>query len=162
MSRNIVYIRIKSSVLSVRNVTEGISFEDMPLIALSKTNKKSLQIGKVAESFSNNSDAIVANGFDAPRSIIGNFEAAEKTLQHFLKQVEPRKSWWQFLPFVPVIVIQPLEKIEDGLTQVEARALEDLCYRARAANVYVWTRRILTDTEVIQLKFPEEGKLYKR
>ncbi|MBC7795555.1 MAG: rod shape-determining protein [Pyrinomonadaceae bacterium] len=160
MSGTIVYIRIKSSALSMRNVTEGISFEDVPLIAFSKTSKRLLQIGKAAKSLSNDSDAVVVNGFESPRSIIGDFGAAEKTLQHFLKKVEPQKSWWQFLPFAPTMIIHPLEKVEGGLTQVEARALEDLCYRARAANVYVWTGKILTDAEAKQLQFPQEGKLY--
>lgn len=121
-----------------------------------------MQIGKSAETYSNNSEAIVINGFDTPRSIISDFEAAEKTLQAFIKQIEPKKSWWNFLPFVPVIVIHPLEKIQDGLTMVEARALEDLCWRARAAEVYVWTGQVLTDAELRDLRFPSEGKLHNK
>jgi rod shape-determining protein MreB len=60
------------------------------------------------------------------------------------------------------MVIHPLEKVEGGLTKVEARALEDLCWRARAADVFVWTGRTLTDEEVRELRFPAEGVLHNR
>jgi rod shape-determining protein MreB len=160
--RHSLYIRIKPSLLSVKDVTAGLLYEDVPLLALSKTRKAVLQVGKAAGSYEGRADALVTNGFDAERSIVGDFEAAEKTLRQFLKQVEPRRAWWQIFPFVPVMVIHPLEKVEGGLTKVEARALEDLCWRARAAYVFVWTGRTLTDEEVRELRFPAEGVLHNR
>jgi rod shape-determining protein MreB and related proteins len=160
--RHSIYIRIKSSLLSVKDVTTGLLYEDVPLIALANPGKAVLQVGKAAGIYQNRADALVTNGFDAKRSIVGDFEAAEKTLQQFLKRIEPRRAWWQILSSVPIMVIHPLENIESGLTKVEARALEDLCWRARAADAYVWTGRILTDEEVRALRFPAEGLLHNR
>jgi rod shape-determining protein MreB len=162
MPRDILYIRIKPSLLSVKNVTAGLLYENVPLIALSKTKKTLLEAGKSAENYSNDDTSVIINGFDSPRSIIGDFDLAEKTFHWFLKQIEPKKAWWQFLPSVPIMVIHPLEKVEGDLTEVEARALENLGYRARAADVYVWTGRVLTDAEVQSLQFPNEGKLYNK
>ena len=160
MSRNVLYIKIKSCLLSVKNVTSGVAYEDIPQIALSENRKSVLDVGKAAAGYANDPKAIVLNGFQAPRSIIGDFEAAERALQAFIKRVEPERAWWNIFPFVPVIIIHPLEKVQDGLTQVEVRALEDLCWRARAAEVYVWTGSVLMDDEALHLKFPGNGTLY--
>ena len=162
MSSNVLYIKIKSGLLSVRNVTSGAAYEDIPEVALSENRKSVLDVGAAAARYANDPKAVVVNGFQSPRSIIGDFEAAEKALQAFIKRVAPERSWWNIFPFVPVMVIHPLEKVQDGLTQVEARALEDLCWRARAADVYVWTGRLLMDDEVLHLNFSGNGTLYNR
>lgn len=100
---------------------------------------------------------VILNGFDHPRSIISNFEIAEKTLQLFIEKVNaPKKKFF----FVPTLIIHPLEKLEGGLTQVEVRAFEDMGYRAKANKVFVWYGRDLKDEEVVSLKFPPEGRCY--
>jgi rod shape-determining protein MreB len=58
------------------------------------------------------------------------------------------------------LVIHPLEKLEGGLTQVEAQVLEDLGYRVSAKKVFVWDGRELIDEEVLSLKFPPKGRRY--
>ena len=106
---------------------------------------------------STSNEKLILNGFDHPRSIIGDFEVAEATLRFFIQMVNaPKKKFF----YVPTLVIHPLEKLDGGLTQVEARALEDMGYRASANKVFVWDGRELKDEEVVSLKFPPKGRRY--
>lgn len=156
---NIIYVRIKPSLLSVKNVYQELYYEDVPLIALSKKDGKILAFGKSAEVYQSNLDAEVINGFDHIRSIVGNYMAAAKTVEQFIKKVDLKKPWRIFS--APFVIIHPLEKLEGGLTQIEIRGLQDIGYRAKAHKVYVWTGRILMDEEVRYLKFPNEKELIK-
>lgn len=155
----VLYIRVKASLVSFRNITHGLYYEDVPLVALSKTNGKVLAFGKSAEIYRSSPDAKVVNGFKHNRSIIDDCEAAEKTLQQFIKQVLPT-NLWRF-HFRPIIVLHPLEKLEGGLTQIEGRALIDCGYRLKAYKSFVWTGRVLTDDEVRYGKFLDEPELIK-
>lgn len=160
MLDNVIYIRMRASLLSFKNVSQGLYFEDVPLIALSKKDSKTLAFGKSAEIYQSNPNAKVINAFGHIRSIIDDYEAAEKTLQQFIKQVL-RKKLWRFIPVRPTVIFHPLEKLEGGLTQVEGRALIDCGYRLKAEKVYVWTGRDLTDDEVRHGKFLSETELIK-
>ncbi len=96
---------------------------------------------------------------DHPRSIIGDFEAAEKTLELFLAEVDCRQ--YRFTPYAPYkVILHPLEKLDGGLTTTEKRALQDMAYRVRARKVMVWEGRLLTDQEILTDSFPTDGKLF--
>jgi rod shape-determining protein MreB len=158
--KDIVYVRIRPHLVSVKNVSRNAFFEDIPQVAVTRTRKRSKVLGFGARAnlmASLSLEKVVLNGFDHPRSIISDFEAAEATLRFFVQMVNaPTKKFF----YAPTLVIHPLEKLEGGLTQVEARALEDMGYRTSASKVYVWNGRELSDEEVITLKFPPEGRCY--
>jgi rod shape-determining protein MreB and related proteins len=159
--RDIVYVRIRPHWVSVKNVSRNAFFEDVPQIAVDLARKRNKVLGFGARAnliASTSTETVILNGFDHPRSIISDFEVAEKTMQLFIEKVNaPKKKFF----YVPTLVIHPLEKLEGGLTQVEARAFEDLGYRVKASKVYVWNGRALNDEEVISLKFPPEGRCYR-
>lgn len=114
---------------------------------------------KAMSQFTANSETVIVNGFDHPRSIIGDFEAAEKTLELFLAEVDCRQ--YRFTPYAPYkVILHPLEKLDGGLTTTEKRALQDMAYRVRARKVMVWEGRLLTDQEILTDSFPTDGKLF--
>src|SRR5262245_12353467 len=158
--KDIVYIRIRRHLMSVKNVSRNAFFEDVPQLAVDLTRKRNKVLGFGARAnlvASTSKKKLILNGFDHPRSIIGDFEVAEKTLQLFIEMVNaPKKKFF----YAPTLIIHPLEKLEGGLTQVEARALEDMGYRACAKKVFVWDGRELKDEEVVSLTFPPKGRRY--
>jgi len=92
--------------------------------------------------------------FTTDRLLIGNFDSAEKTLKSGIKKVYKRS----FLLVSPFVVIQPLDKIDGGLSQVEERLLTELSMAAGAQNVVVWVGSELTDQEVIEKGFAAQKK----
>lgn len=157
--KDIVYVRIRPHLISVKNVSRNAFFEDVPQIVIDQASNKVLGFGGRANLIASMSAGkIILNGFDHPRSITSDFEVAEKTLQLFIEKANaPKKKFF----YAPTLVLHPLEKLEGGLTQIEARAFEDMGYRARASKVFVWNGRELKDEEVISLKFPPEGRCYR-
>lgn len=53
-------------------------------------------------------------------------------------------------PPPPLVVIQPLEMIEDGLSEVEERVLREVAASAGARKVVVWVGHELSDAEVMR------------
>ena len=85
--------------------------------------------------------------FSHPRSIIGDFAIAEKTLHEGLSKV-----LGSFLLRRPIaMVIHPIEVIEGGLTQVEDRALRELAAGANSRKIVVWQGEELNDNQVREL-----------
>ena len=82
--------------------------------------------------------------FTTPRLLIGQFLVAESLLKRALKQVT--KSG--FLSVSPQVVIQPLEMLDGGLSEVEERVLREVAIGAGASKVVVWVGPQLTDAEV--------------
>lgn len=152
--KNTLYIRISSDLLSVRLVDQNCTYEDLPLIALApdaKGRRRVVGVGSEAQTAHSTGKGTVTihNGFDHPRSCIGDSEIAEATLRHFIRRVTNRLTLLR-----PTVVIHPLEKIEGGLTEIECRGLHDLAERAGAGRVYVWAGRVLDDQELTSLQFP--------
>jgi len=140
-------------MLSVRDISEKEEIEDIPLMAVSKGNNRSvLAIGAAAkeEALSSKNEFELLNGFDHPRTIISDFTIAEKTLQHFFHKLSKNK----LLRPSPIVVMHVLEKLDGGLTQVEVRALKELAIGAGARESYVWTGRELMDYEFESNKYP--------
>lgn len=83
--------------------------------------------------------------FSHERMLVGNFTSASDTLKQGLKKLFEGSL---FQPS-PTIVIQPLEKLEGGVTEIEERALKELALSAGARHALVWTGAELTDAEVL-------------
>jgi hypothetical protein len=82
--------------------------------------------------------------FSTARLLVGQFNAAEQALKLAFKAMFAGR--W-FAPS-PVVVIQPMEKIDGGLAEVEERALRELALAAGARRAIVWVGHELSDTEV--------------
>jgi hypothetical protein len=78
--------------------------------------------------------------------LIGDFTAADQTLKTALRDVVKGR----IIPVRPRVLIQPLELIEGGLSEIEERILRELAIGAGASKVVVWVGSELTDTEVKQ------------
>lgn len=160
--KDIIYVQLKAKELTLRNVTQAKVYQDIPVLLIRPQGKRYSVVahGKKAMSQSlANSETVIVNGFDHPRSIIGDFEAAEKTLGLFLAEVDGRQ--YRFMPYSPYkVIIHPLENLNGGLTTVEKRALQDMAYRVRARKVIVWEGRLLTDQEILNDSFPSDGKRF--
>lgn len=139
-----VYIRVRSDLLSIRNIKTKDMIEEPPLMAITKDEPSSiLAVGTGAETraAATGKEFILVNGFDHPRSIIADFTIAEKTIKTLLSKLLKTKL---FRPS-PIVVIQALEKTEGGLTQIEQRALLELAMGAGAREAYVWMGDELDD-----------------
>jgi hypothetical protein len=83
--------------------------------------------------------------FTSKRLLVGHFMAAEKLLTKAIKVIYKR-GW---LAGTPVIIMHPLEMIEEGLCVVEERAIKELAAGAMGGvcKIMVWLGRELTDDE---------------
>ena len=86
-----------------------------------------------------------ANPFTTKRLLVGEFNNAEVLLKEALKKLYI-DNW---LAPSPIIVIQPMEMIEGGLSPVEERVLKELAFGAGGRKVTVWVGDELTNDEVI-------------
>jgi len=85
--------------------------------------------------------------FTTRRLLVGQFAAAERSLKRGLTELFAG-SW--FSPS-PVVVIQPMEMIEGGLSEIEDRALRELVMGAGARKVVIWIGHELSDFEANEL-----------
>lgn len=95
-----------------------------------------------------NNYEIVRSAFDhftTTRLLVGHFNNAETLLKEMLKNLHKEK--W-FTPS-PVILVQPMEMIEKGLSPVENRVLKELAIGAGGRKVTVWVGNELSNQEVI-------------
>ncbi len=85
--------------------------------------------------------------FTSERLLVGKFSTAELILKKLVKEAIPKTLFTQR----PLIVIQPLEKIEGGLSEVEERIFKELAFGAGAIKVALHVGNELTDSEVVAL-----------
>ena len=83
--------------------------------------------------------------FSHPRSLIGDFDAANATLRKAVASVKGSGLFQSVR-----LLIQPMENCEGGLTQVEHTALRELGAIVGAAKVVVWQGHSLDDDTVRQ------------
>lgn len=86
-------------------------------------------------------DLNATEAFSHMRSVIADFPKAESLLKNGLKSLKKLTS--------PTVVIHAVELIDGGLTQIEERALHELCLSAGAGRAIVWQGHELTDEEII-------------
>ncbi len=82
--------------------------------------------------------------FTTARLLIGQFQAAEKVLKRAVTEMSKSKIF----AVSPQVLIQPLEILEGGLSEVEERVLKEVAIGAGASKVVVWVGRELSDAEV--------------
>lgn len=82
--------------------------------------------------------------FTTTRLLIGEFRVAESLLKRALQQVSNRG----FFSVAPCVVIQPIEMIQGGLSEVEERVFREVAVGAGASKVVVWVGSQLSDAEI--------------
>ena len=85
--------------------------------------------------------------FTTERLLVGHFSVAENALKRGMNRLY-EKRW--FAPS-PIVIVHPMEKTENGLSEVEDRVLRELAAGAGARKVIVWVGSDLSDTEVSKL-----------
>lgn len=78
-------------------------------------------------------DLTLVNPLDHPRLLIADFAYAEKLLRYAIYRVYEKSV----LPRSPVLIIQPMEKTEGGINEIERRMYTELGLGAGARKVYV-------------------------
>jgi len=81
--------------------------------------------------------------FSHPRMLVGDFTTAQALLKRLVTDVR------QGFSLKTEMLIHPMERIEGGLTEIEDRALRELCIGAGASRVAVWVGSALSDEQVI-------------
>lgn len=152
----LLYIRIKSDWLSVKDVKTGHCYEDVPIAAVKKNNEDEISaFGFEARSLAaEDSDYSIVNGFENHRTIISDNGAAEQTLRYFMNSVI-RKGLLQ--PPIKAI-LHPTEFARGKLPGDAARALQQLAVSAGAAEAYVWVGMEPMKSEIIEGDFPMRGE----
>lgn len=98
---------------------------------------KHIESGKLVVEISN-------EPFTTHRLLVGNFTSASRTLKLGMKRLHERR--W-FAPS-PIVVVQPMQHTDNGLSEVEERVLRELAAGAGARRVIVWVGHELSDAEV--------------
>ena len=83
-------------------------------------------------------------GFSTSRLLVGQFRTAQSALKDAIGKVIGKGLFTGS----PGVVIQPLEMIEGGLSEIEERVFRELALGAGAARVVVWVGHELSDSEV--------------
>lgn len=101
----------------------------------------------VVKSLKNNNEIVTSatEPFTTTRLLVGDFNNAEKLLKVVLKKLY-KDNW---LAPSPIILIQPMEMFEGGLSAVEDRVLRELAFGAGGRKVIVWVGNELSDQEVV-------------
>ena len=134
----LIYIQIWEKRIKVSNVSNGIVFDETPLIAIGPVKSEPnaiLAIGDSAKDILSSDSVKVTNPFSHPRMLVREFEKAEKIIQHAIREVHQAK----YLRPNPKVVIQPMEKLEGGLSDVEVRVFHELALGAGARETVVHT-----------------------
>lgn len=150
----IIYIQISPEKLTLKNVKTGVSIDEVPELAISKTPKpKFLAAGAQARAAAATQPAEILNPFAHPRSMVSDFIVAEQLIKHQLRRLQSGS----LLSMPPCVVMHPLGSPAGGFTQVERRAFREMAIGAGASEAHVWTGRPLTDEEVLSRKPPASG-----
>jgi len=159
--KSALYIKISENLVSIKDIGTGEWYEDRPLLAIHKHDgkRKILAIGRAAGQFKSQAEVSIVNAFSHPRTLIADFELAEKILQHLIHKLHKNKY---FKP-APKVILHPLDKLQGGLTDVEIRALMEMTLSAGAREVVVWHGQALTTAELTSQHYPaSKGILYDK
>ncbi len=142
----IFYVQVSAEQLVFKNVQTGQIITDVPLVAFDIANpNKVIAIGENAKQYQNHPNYKVIEPFSHPRLLLADFMAGEKLLQYIFSTQLPRLS------LAPKVILHPMEKLEGGLTEVEERALKELCHGAGARQclIYVGHSLLHQDSHVL-------------
>lgn len=160
LTRQTIYIRLSPHWIVVRVLKANhppLEYADRPWVVVKQTAKDSdsfpqvVAVGQEAENFplDSHSGLDCINGFDHPRSIIHDFEIAALTLQKFIQKASQVSPQFQ-VQLAPRIILQPLAKVEGGLTKLEKQTLLAIGNWLGASEAHVWEdSRLLSDDELL-------------
>ena len=117
-------------------------------IDMSRLHLQEVETGKCLE-VALKDEGVSAYGH--PRTMLANFTHAQRMLVGSLAQLG--KPFWGYTS----LLMHPLDRLEGGVTQIEARALKELGYSAGARRCVVWVGRELTQQELDKWEFPTMG-----
>lgn len=149
-----VYVSIRRREIVVCDVGSGNAVRWPAAIAVDPTAKVITSVGSNA---TKQAISHVHWPFDHPRIVIADFQLAEKLLQAAFRELFPTS----FLRPSPVVVIQSLDEWEAGLSQIERRALQELCYGAGAREVFLWQGLAPSDEVLRSGAFRQSAQLLK-
>jgi hypothetical protein len=87
--------------------------------------------------------------FSHPRLLVADFASAQHTLKQAIDQLLPRG--FLGLRLAPQLLIQPMERLEGGLTALEERVLLEMAHGCGARKVRIHVGSELSDAEAEQL-----------
>jgi len=129
-----IYVQIWENRIKVTDTQTGEVYDEAPLVAI-ETNSKGQKIisavGNEVKSMVPSSEIQIINPFSHPRALLNDFLVAEKLLQHAFHLLFCKKT----LSPAPLVVMQPMEKIEGGLTMIERKAFTEMALGAGAREV---------------------------
>jgi len=158
--KQILYIRLSPEFISIRHINTGKTLTCKPLLAIdTRGNRKVLAFGDEAQLQANRHAVQIVNPFVHPRTLLADFTCASVLLKGLIRKVFSEGPSARLLMFSPKIVLHPCVDPEGGFTQVELRALHELCLGTGAAKAIGWQGRALTDQEIVAGTFPNEGKI---
>ena len=85
--------------------------------------------------------------FTTTRLLVGQYQAAETLLKQAMRAI----GSGGLFRVSPVVVIQPMELVEGGLSEVEERVYRELARGAGARQVFVHIGAPLSDAEVLTM-----------
>ncbi|WP_237065173.1 rod shape-determining protein [Microbulbifer guangxiensis] len=140
-SDSTLYMQLWEKRIRVTDIDSGRIFDEAPLVAIRKGKRrgKRVALGNRASSASS-AEVEVINPFSHPRSLLAHFKAAELLLEGIFEKLGAERVFSS-----PAnLVLQPMEKNQGGLTEVEVRAFQELGLGAGARRVYVYQGPELT------------------
>jgi hypothetical protein len=84
--------------------------------------------------------------FTTRRLLVGQFSVANDLLNKGMKQLQAGRLF----VLKPLVVIQPMAMVEDGLSEVEERVFHELAASMGARKLKVWVGHELSDSEVLE------------
>ena len=82
--------------------------------------------------------------FSTKRLLVGQFSIIEKLLTAGFKKLNKNL-------LSPIVIIHPLENIDDKLSEVEEKVFKELALSAGAREVKLWIGEELTDEELLNV-----------
>jgi hypothetical protein len=161
--RTILYIQISPNLVTIRHLQRGkptIEFVDVPLVAISVHPQRGKQVVAVGSAVKTlrpaldpGEELVTGNGFEHPRSVIGDMDLAEIVLRSGIKEVLKRRG---MLWVSPDCLLQVLGHWEGGLTSPERQALKGLALCAGARFAFLIDQpNPLADEQIWELCRPE-------
>ncbi|WP_250460939.1 rod shape-determining protein [Microbulbifer litoralis] len=141
-----LYVQIWEKRIRVTDIGSGKIFDESPLLAVQKKGRGEKGRREVVVAAGNRASSLpaadtrVINPFSHPRSLLADFAAGEKLLQYIFRKLLGDK----LLGPSPLVVLQPMEKTQGGLTDVEVRAFRELALGAGARESLVYQGPELT------------------
>lgn len=111
---------------------EGIVINEPTVVAVNNKTNQIVAIGKEAEEMLGKTPLHITAIKPLSHGVISDFEVAEKFLRYFLNKTKKKNYLENIFDFSEVIINVPI-----NITDVERRAVEDVCKAAGAKSVYL-------------------------